>query len=233
MPKLPRLALVGDRSPLVQSHQRIPGVLTALTETEQLPVDAYWIPTTDVGDLTGFDGVWLLPGSPYASETGALSAVTQARENGLPFLGSCGGFQHALLEFARNVCGLSSAQHGENNPEGDDLIVVPLACSLAGHQGAVQLTAGSIAESLLGRGQTFERYFCRYGVNPAYVQTLTSHGLVFSGHDTEGDVRIAELPTHPFYLAALFQPELADGPRPHPFIRAFATAATTHAMAFL
>jgi CTP synthase (UTP-ammonia lyase) len=233
MPKLPRLALVGDRSPQVQSHQRIPGLLAALTETEQLPVDAYWIPTVEVGDLTGFDGIWLLPGSPYASEAGALCAVTQARENGLPFLGSCGGFQHALLEFARNVCGLSSAQHGENQPDSSDLIVVPMACSLVGHQGMVQLTADTHAERLLGRGQTFERFFCRYGVNPAYVETLASHGLVFSGHDSEGDVRIAELPSHPFYLAALFQPELADGPRPHAFIRAFAAAATTHASSAL
>jgi CTP synthase (UTP-ammonia lyase) len=99
-----------------------------------------------------------------------------------------------------------------------------------GHQGVVQLTANTHAERLLGRGQTFERYFCRYGVNPAHVQTLADHGLVFSGHDTEGDVRIAELPTHPFFLAALFQPELADGPRPHAFIRAFAEAATAHTL---
>jgi CTP synthase (UTP-ammonia lyase) len=231
MPKMPRLALVGDRSPQVQSHQRIPDLLTALTETEKLPVDAYWISTSEVGDVTGFDGIWLLPGSPYASESGALSAVAQARTSGVPFLGSCGGFQHALLEFARNVCGLTSAHHAENDPDSSDLVVVPLACSLVGHQGVVHLTPHTNAEHLLGKGQTFERYFCRYGVNPAYVHTLTENGLVFSGHDADGDVRIAELPGHPFYLAALFQPELADGPRPHPFIRAFAAAATAHAAA--
>lgn len=229
MPQMPSIALVADRSPQVQAHQRVPSLLQALHDYEQLPVDAYWIPTDEVGDLTGFDGVWLLPGSPYASERGALAAVRQAREHGLPFLGSCGGFQHAMLEFSRNVCGLAEASHAENDPLGEgDAVVVPLACSLVGRQGTVMVSAGSRAERLLGSSQTSERYFCRYGVRPDHVQTLVKHGLSFTGHDEEGDVRIAELPGHPFFLASLFQPELADGPRAHPFIRAFAWAATAH-----
>ncbi len=232
MPKMPSIALVGDRSPQVQSHQRVPALLQALQDYEQLPVDAYWIPTDEIGDLTGFDGVWLLPGSPYASESGAIGAVTQAREHALPFLGSCGGFQHALLEFGRNVCGLAKASHAENSPHAvEDLVVVPLACSLMGQEGLVRVSPGSRAERLLGTSQTFERYYCRYGVNPAYVEILENHGLTFTGRDEEGDVRIAELAGHPFFLASLFQPELAEGPRPHPFIRAFAWAATAHATA--
>jgi CTP synthase (UTP-ammonia lyase) len=79
-----RLALVGDRSPTVGSHRRIPQLLSALAERDRLLLDAYWIPTRDA--------VWLLPGSPYESERGALNAVRTARERGIPFLGTCAGF---------------------------------------------------------------------------------------------------------------------------------------------
>jgi len=75
-----------------------------------------------------------------------------------------------------------------------------------------------------------ERYHCSYGLDTTRLGLLREHGLVFSGYDDDGDPRIAELPDHPFYLATLFQPELAgDGTRPHPFIQAFARAAAQRA----
>lgn len=226
-----RVALVGDRSPHVKSHVRIPLLLNALAERDGLVLDAYWIPSGDAeapGAVKGFDAVWLLPGSPYASEAGALAAIRTAREDGIPFLGTCAGFQHALLEFARNVCGLSAAAHAENDPaaDGDDLLIAPLACSLVGHEGAVRVTPGSLAESVLGAERTTERYHCNYGPDGRHLDTLRAHGLRFTGEDEEGRFRIAELPGHPFFLATLFQPELAgDGSRPHPIVRALARAA--------
>ncbi|MFG2651484.1 gamma-glutamyl-gamma-aminobutyrate hydrolase family protein [Streptomyces sp. NPDC048436] len=228
-----RVALVGDRSPSVRAHARIPALLEALAERDQLILDAYWIPTEDAeaaGALDGFDAVWLLPGSPYRSEAGAVAAPRTAREQGIPFLGTCGGFQHMLLEFARDVCGLTGVHHAENRPEAEDLLIVPLACSLVGHEGTVNVEAGSLAERILGAERTVERYHCSYGTSPAYLEVLRAHGLRFSGADDDGDVRIAELPGHPFFLATLFQPELAgDGTRPHPVIRALASAAVEHA----
>ncbi|MFC7648990.1 hypothetical protein ACFQX6_57590 [Streptosporangium lutulentum] len=125
-----RIALVGDRSPSVQAHVRIPSILEALRERDESTLDAYWIPTTEAQDLDGFDGVWMLPGSPYRSEAGAVNAARIARERGIPFLGTCGGFQHTLLEYARNVLGLPVA-HAENDPDADDFLLLPLACSLA------------------------------------------------------------------------------------------------------
>lgn len=231
----PRIALVGDRSPSVRSHQRVPVLLDALRERHGLPADAYWIPTEEAarpGAVAGFDAVWLLPGSPYRSEAGALAAVRTARENGIPFLGTCGGFQHALLEFARTVCGLGDARHAENNPDGDgDLLIAPLACSLVGHEGAVHTTPGSLAERLLGSRGTQERFHCDYGPVTDLLPRLREHGLRFTGHDTDGQPRIAELPEHPFFLATLFQPELAgDGSVPHPYIRGLAEAARSHTM---
>ncbi|WP_239589944.1 CTP synthase C-terminal region-related (seleno)protein [Streptomyces aureoverticillatus] len=231
-----RIALIGDRSPNVTSHVRIPLLLEALAERDGLVLDAYWISTPDAEEpdaVRGFDAVWVLPGSPYRSEAGALAAVRTAREDGIPFLGTCGGFQHTLLEFARNVCGLTSVAHAENDPGADDLLIAPLACSLVGHEGTVTLTPGSLAESVLGADRTLERYHCDYGPSDTgHLDTLRAHGLRFTGADEEGLVRVAELPGHPFFLATLFQPELyGDGSRPHAIVRALAGAAVAHAAA--
>ncbi|MDA2812231.1 hypothetical protein O4J56_16420 [Nocardiopsis sp. RSe5-2] len=227
-PTAARLALVADRSPHVRAHARVPELLEGLRRHEGLLADAYWIPTEEAaepGRLDGFDGVWLLPGSPYRSEEGALAAVRTARTAGLPFLGTCGGFQHALLEFARNVCGLAGAQHAESDPGADDPLIAPLACSLVGRQGEVRCTPGSLAARVLGTERRVERYHCSYGPAPAAEGLLTGRGLRFTGHDEEGSARVAELDGHPFFLATLFQPELAEGPRPHPVVRTFAEAA--------
>lgn len=229
-----RIALVGDRSPNVRSHQRIPLLLDALRERHALAVDAYWIPTQDAeppGAVRGFDAVWLLPGSPYRSEAGALEAVRTARENGIPFLGTCGGFQHALLEYARNVCGMA-ARHAENDPRGadqaddGDVLIAPLACSLVGHEGMLRTVPGSLAEHLLGARESVERFHCAYGPLSDRLPRLEAAGLRFTAHDADGEARVAELPGHPFFLATLFQPELAgDAGVPHPYIRALAEAA--------
>ncbi|ANN21240.1 hypothetical protein SD37_40465 [Amycolatopsis orientalis] len=230
MTQTARVALVGDRSDGVRSHVRIPKLFERLAERDGLELDAYWIPTDAVGDLTGFDAVWLVPGSPYRSEAGAVDTVRAARENGVPFLGTCAGFQHALLEFARNVCGLGGIGHAENAPDADERLIVPLACSLVGHEGAVDVTPGTLAARILGAERSVERYHCSYGLDSRHLETLVAHGLVFSGFDGDGDARIVELPDHPFFLATLFQPELAgDGTRPHPVVQAFARAAVAHA----
>lgn len=234
-----RVALVGDRSANIRAHVCIPNIFEALRERDGLALDAYWIPTPEARarDLTGFDAIWLVPGSPYASEDGAVAAVTAAREGGIPFLGTCGGFQHAMLEYARNVCGLPNAQHAENigapastAADGPELLITQLACSLVGHEEAVMVVPGTLAASIIGPGRRVERYFCAFGLNAAYLDALTGAGLRFSGFDDNGQVRIVEIPGHPFFLGTLFQPEqYSDGTRPHPLILAFAAAAAKRA----
>lgn len=227
-----RVALTGDRSPLVRSHTRIPRLIEALRVRDGLTLDAYWVATDDVPDtrIEDFDGVWVLPGSPYRSEAGAVSAIQIAREHGIPLLGTCGGFQHALLEYARNVCGVADAGHAETAPDAEQQVVVPLTCSLAGHEGVVRVEPGSLAERALGAERSIERYHCAYGMNPSYAEMLSAHGLRFTGRDDEGAIRVAELPEHPFYLVTLFQPELSgDGDTCHPIVRAFAAAAVANA----
>jgi CTP synthase (UTP-ammonia lyase) len=232
-----RVALVGDRSANVRAHVCIPHLFEALRERDGIALDAYWIPTPEAvaRDLTGFDAIWVVPGSPYASEAGAIAAVRAAREGGIPFLGTCGGFQHAMLEYARDVCGLPNAQHAENiagspGAEVAELLITQLACSLVGHEEAVMVVPGTLAASIIGPGRRVERYFCAYGLNAAYIDVLAAAGLRFSGFDDNGQVRIVEIPGHPFFLGTLFQPEqYGDGARPHPLIGAFAAAAAKRA----
>ena len=220
-----RVALVGDRSARVRSHVRIPAIVAAL-RAEGLALDVDWVATEAAEEpvvLDGTHGIWLLPGSPYRSTDGAFAAVRAARERGVPFLGTCGGFQHALLEFARDVCGLGGAAHVEVDPDAAEHLIVPLTCSLVGQEGGVRVLPGSRAAAVLGTRPRVERYHCAYGVDPAYLDVLQRHGLRLTGFDDEGQLRIVELPDHPFFLATLFQPELADGI--HPLVRAFAEVA--------
>jgi CTP synthase (UTP-ammonia lyase) len=232
--RIPRIALVGDRSANVRAHARIPGLIDALLSRESIALDPYWIATPDAAGcaLDGFDAIWVAPGSPYESGEGAIAAVRTAREQGIPFLGTCGGFQYALLEFARNVCGLAEVENAEVTPDAAEHLIVPLECSLMGHEEAVMVVPGTLAATVSGPGRRTERYHCAFGLNPAYLDTLACHGLRFSGFDDSGHVRIAELPTHPFFIGTLFQPELqGDGTQPHPIIRALAEAAVRHASA--
>jgi CTP synthase (UTP-ammonia lyase) len=229
-----RIALVGDRSANVRAHARIPGLIDALLQRDSIALDPYWIATQDAVEagLSGFDAIWIVPGSPYESADGAIRAARIAREEGIPLLGTCGGFQHALLEYARDVCGLSEAENAEVNPEAKQQLIVPLECSLMGHEEAVMIAPGTLAARICGAGRRVERYHCNFGLNAEYLEALTAGGLRFTGFDDSGNVRIMELPGHPFYLGTLFQPELqGDGTQPHPVIAALGRAAAHRAAA--
>lgn len=234
-PPPPRLALVGDRSNEVQAHTRIPAILQALNSGPDDPLEVYWLDTTSISepsDLYGFDGIWTLPGSPYRHTAGVLAAIEAARTTAVPLLGTCGGFQHLLLEFARNVCGLRGVAHAEESPDAPELLIVPLACSLLGEEAPIVVRPGTLAAAAMGEGPSVERFFCRFGLNASYRAALEVGGLDFSAQDQWGDPRVVELPGHPFFVASLFQPELSSSSTwVHPLIAAFARAARGHAAA--
>jgi CTP synthase (UTP-ammonia lyase) len=130
------------------------------------------------------------------------------------------------------VCALPGVENAEVTPEAAEHLIVPLECSLKGHEEAVMIAPGTLAAKISGAGRRAERYHCDYGLNPDYLERLSKAGLAFSGFDDSGQVRIAELPGHPFFIGTLFQPELhGDGTQPHPIIVALAAAATAHATA--
>jgi CTP synthase (UTP-ammonia lyase) len=226
------IALVGDHDIEVVAHRAIPKALGLAALSLGRAVDAVWVATEEVAEdeeraLGHVDAVWCVPASPYRSTDGALAAIRRARERGMPFLGTCGGFQHALIEFARNVAGIAGAGHAETEPEGEALVIAPLACALRDVGGQVRFTEDSRLHGIYGPHPVEEEYMCGFGLNPAFRETLERHGLRFTGFDPDGAVRAMELPEHPFYLATLFQPERAvlHGLTP-PLVRAFVHAAT-------
>jgi len=219
-----KIALVGDRSPTVRAHGRIPLLIDALRRRDGIVLDPYWIPSTQADDLTAFDGIWVVPGSPYRDREKVLGAVGTAREHGIPFLGTCGGFQHAIIHLAQTLAGIPDANHAEYGSTDRD-VIVELECSLVGHEGVIRYTPGTLIAEIAGVDQRMERYHCSYGIAPGFVEQLEAAGVVFGAHDADDAPRALELPDHPFFLGTLFQPELAgDGSRAHPVIRAFAEA---------
>ena len=226
------IALVGDYSPDVLAHGAIPRALELARSSVRAKIDWRWIHTREVTDaardLTDCAAVWVVPASPYENMNGALAAIRFARETRRPFLGTCGGFQHALIEFARNVAGLVSADHAETNPAADTPVVAPLACSLVEKTGTVHFTPGSRLREIYGRAGAEEAYHCNYGVNAAHRPTLERAGLRFTAFDAAGDIRGAELPApiHPFFIGTLFQPERAAlRGELSPLVRTFVSAA--------
>lgn len=224
------IALVGDRRDSVVAHRCIPRALELAAGLANVSVTERWIPTPELsasdGPLAGCNAVWLVPASPYVSLDGALRAVRYAREHTLPFLGTCGGFQHALLEFARNVANLRGAEHAELRPDAEIPLLTALTCSLLEEGGEVHLTPGSGLRAAFGRDHVFETYHCRYGLNAAYRPVLESFGFRFTAFDDVGEIRGGELIDHPFFIGTLFQPERsALKEQAHPLITAFLSSA--------
>ena len=191
-----KLALVGDRSPSVRAHTRIPLLIDALRRRDGLVLDPYWIPSTQAEELDAFDGIWVVPGSPYEDAERVIAAVTCAREREIPFLGTCGGFQHAILELARNLAGIERAHHAEYGSTDTD-VIVELECSLVGHEGPIHYTPGTLIAEIAGVDRSVERYHCAYGIANDYIETLENAGVIFGAHDADGAPRSLELARPP------------------------------------
>lgn len=224
----PLIGLVGDFDASVPAHQAIPVALGLAAAALGLEAGFEWVPTEDIRSesrLGGFDGLWCVPASPYRHMEGALLAIRYAREQAVPFLGTCGGFQHAVIEYARNVLGWADADHAETAPDATRLVIAPLACALVEATGAVRLFPGSRLASAYGAQEAQEGYRCRYGMNPAFQAALVAGPLRAAADDETGEIRAVELEGHPFFVATLFQPERAalKGTLP-PLVTAFLRA---------
>jgi CTP synthase (UTP-ammonia lyase) len=229
------IGLVGDNDATVPAHQAIPRALALAEEALKAPIAFRWLPTDTIGSdalLTPFDAIWCVPASPYRSMEGALRAIRFARTRPLPFLGTCGGFQHAVVEYARGILGWADADHAESSPDAVRPVITPLSCSLVEVTDRVQLRPGSRIAAAYGTSEAEEGYRCRYGLNPAFRKALVSGPLRVAAEDDAGDVRAIELDGHPFFVATLFQPERAalKGQLP-PLVLAFATATLSQANA--
>jgi CTP synthase (UTP-ammonia lyase) len=217
-----RIAIVGDRVPDFPPHVATDAAIAHSADALGIDRDARWIATDE--ELPEVDAIWCAPGSPYRSLDGALAALRLGRERGIPTLGTCGGCQHMLLEFGRNVLGLDDAQHAEYDPDASRLFVTPLTCEVAGR--TMDVTLDPACRLYGGAAEVQEQYYCNFGLNPDYREQLDAAGFRITGVDADGDARVFELDGHPFYVATLFVPQMRSQPeRPHPVVSAFVAAA--------
>jgi CTP synthase (UTP-ammonia lyase) len=224
-----QIALVGDYDATVTAHVAIAQSLRLTSEFLNVDLEPHWLATetiTNTAMLESFNAIWCVPASPYKSMQGAFTAVRYARENKIPFLGTCGGYQHTLLEFAHNVLNYKEADHAETNPDARMPLVAPLSCALVETSASVTLKEGSRLAQIYGENEVTEMYRCRYGLNPQYVSIFENSGLVISAVDENDEPRAMELTNHPFFVGVGFQPERSGlKSETHPLITAFVKAA--------
>jgi CTP synthase len=190
--------------------------------------------------LKDADGILIPGGFGVRGVEGKIAAAKYARENNIPFLGVCLGFQVATIEIARDVLGLKGADSTEFRPDTPDpvIFIMPEQQGVTQMGGTMRLGAqdvvvkdGSKAAALYGRTQISERHRHRYEVNPAYIERFEQAGWVFTGKSVDGTkMEIGELQGHPYFVASQFHPEFKSRPmRPSPLHQGLVDAAMEHA----
>ena len=241
-----RIAVVGKYTDLHDAYKSVHEALLHGGIPNDAGVDIEWISSDRFVNLeaagkllAGFDGLLVPGGFGDRGIDGMLFAVRWAREHGLPFLGICLGLQTAIIEFARNVCGLEDTNSTEFEPDCPTPVIalLPSQRTVSEMGGTMRLgayparlRAGSRAAQAYGTTEISERHRHRWEVSNAYRDLLAEHGLRFSGQSPDGGlVEVIELPDHPWFVGCQYHPELKSRPtRPHPLFQAFIGAAVGH-----
>jgi len=216
-----RVGLIGEFNEQNKAHHAIGTALAAASDGK---VETTWVSTDSIGDgksLAEFDGLWCVPGMPYRSASGAITAIRIARSNRIPFLGTSAGFQYALIEYARDVLGFVEADHQKSSPTASMPLISQLGCALLGVKARVRLADGSIIRRAYRAPESIEEYHCSFGLNNRYRRLMEGGAMIITAVDDQNDVRAVELDGHPFFVATLFQPEMrAANPLVHAFVQA-------------
>jgi CTP synthase len=226
------------------------GGLPDRTRVEIRPVDSERIEQQGIEALRGANAVLVPGGFGERGFEGKIAAIRFARENGIPYLGICLGLQAAVVEFARNVCGLAGANSTEIDPDTPHPVIGLITewmdesgqkqlrdegCDLGGTMrlGAqrCKLVPGTKVRKLYGADEILERHRHRYEFNNTYRDRLEEHGMKIAGLSADGMlVEIAELPSHPWFIGCQFHPEFTSTPRDgHPLFTGFIRAARANA----
>ncbi len=199
-----------------------------------------WIESTDLEEahdpLKGVDAVIIPGGFGVRGSEGKIKAIQHARENDIPFLGICFGFQLAAIEYARNVMGWEDATSAEFEIESEHIVVdlLPEQIGVTDMGSTMRLGAHDVlvaddtmAHDIYGSTTISERHRHRFEINPEFIEPLQESALTFSGRDTEGiRMELLELSDHPFFMASQFHPEFRSRPlRPAPLYHALVRAA--------
>jgi CTP synthase (UTP-ammonia lyase) len=227
-----RIAVVGDRLARFAAQDSIEVALRHSADALGTTFEVTWFDTpalTEGADelLQRADALWCAPGSPFLSMEGALAGIRLARETRRPFLGTCAGFQHGVIEIARNVLGIEHAHHAEYGGETSaPLFIDELQCSLVGQAMHVRIVDDD-TRALYGADDVVEQYYCRFGLNEEHRAALHDVGLEVAGVDiSDGTTRIMRLSGHPFFYLTLFVPQTSSTPEaPHPIVTAYLDAA--------
>ncbi|MBP6682030.1 MAG: CTP synthase [Halioglobus sp.] len=250
-----RVAMVGKYVDLLDAYKSLNEALKHaglqnLTQVKVEYIDAEDIERKGTDVLAGMDAILVPGGFGDRGVEGKITAVRYARENRIPFLGICLGMHVALVEYARNVCGLEGADSTEMNPHTPHPIVALItewmtadgrtesrdeSSDLGGTMrlGAqpCHLDAGSKVRAIYGADTITERHRHRYEINNNYLDRLRAAGMGIVGWSADRSlVEMIELPTHPWFIACQFHPEFTSNPRSgHPLFTSYIEAAIAHA----
>jgi CTP synthase (UTP-ammonia lyase) len=226
-----KLAIIGDYKPGNSTHTGTDEALRQAAKLADILLDFAWIPTEEIDKnfnkiVALYDAFLIAPGSPYNDMKAVLRIIQYTRLNGRPTLGTCGGFQHMIIEFARNVLHIEDAEHAEHDPYASKLVINPLSCNLKGNPLEIKITdEQSAVARIIGSPVLTEQYYCNFGLNRDYQKQIDDAGFRIVGTDATNEARILELEGHPFYIATLFIPQMNSSPdAPHPLITAFLRA---------
>ena len=237
-----RIAVVGKYTSLVDSYKSIDEALIHGGIANNTGVDVDWLSSEEMDEpenrrqLERYDGVLIPGGFGVRGIEGMVETVQYLREHDIPFFGICLGLQCAIIDFARDVCGLEEAHSSEFDRDTPDPVITLMdsqrqVTDMGGTMrlGAYpcQLEDGSLARRIYDTDEVSERHRHRYEVNNEYRDDLTEHGMRLSGISPDGQlVEMIELPDHPYFVATQFHPELKSRPnRPHPLFASFVEAA--------
>jgi CTP synthase len=242
------IGLVGKYVEYEDSYKSLKEALLHGGLAHGVRVNIHWIEAENLEwpacarELEGYDGILVPGGFGKRGVEGMIAAIRFARERKVPYFGICLGMQTLVIEFARNVCGLSTANSTEFDPATPDRVIFKLR-ELKGVDelgGTMRLGAypcllapGSFARAAYGVPEISERHRHRYEFNKEYEGVLTAGGLRITGQTPDGVyVEICEIPGHPWFLGCQFHPEFKSKPlEPHPLFSAFIGAALQHRMA--
>jgi CTP synthase len=238
-----KVAVVGKYTDYVDSYKSVVEALIHGGIANDVGVDISWISSERFTDmertqevLRDVDALLVPGGFGVRGVEGMVEAIRFARESGLPFFGICLGMQTAIIEFARNVCGVEDSNSSEFAPECDNAVISLMESQqhVTDVGGTMRLGAypcrlarGSRAAEIYGVAEVSERHRHRYEVSNRYRDLFVQHGLRLSGLSPDGQlVEIIELAKHPWFIGCQFHPELQSRPtRPHPLFAGFIAAA--------
>jgi len=228
-----KVAVIGDFNSAYYTHTAINDSFDHAENIIPETISYKWIHTSTLQHdpteiFENFNRFWIASGSPYSNMQGVINIIKHARENDVPLLAICGGFQHLILEYAWNVLGKKEVAHEEISPEATEHIIKSLPCSLVGQSEELTIVdKNSITYRAMGKEKFTGSYHCSFGLNLDYKDIINDGGCNVVVENKDGEVRGCEIKNMQFFVGSLFQPQLhSSNDSPNPLLLSFFKAAT-------